>query len=281
MKPLNTLSRPIIPAAPMTYNQADQAALRKAIADALERGSSSQSAYPLSQKGVVQCYLTLDSANNPIFLANDGTTVIANMAVFIAIQATRQSATTTQAVYRVTVTDFLPQSGSYLVITPTAEGCTVSPSTPSSPLASGGHVDYTVTLPSAGNGPGRVIFAASDTNGLRLTNFDVVDVPPAAEVTAAVSLTGVTPTKVDATHFTVTCTRSGFDAAVRFNITWTVDGISPGGTSNTHPDADFPVTITLSSGSMGATPSGLVTIDAIAGDGTVIATAKWNGLFTL
>lgn len=356
MRPLNELSRPILPSAPLQYDPANEAALRKAIADALERSSSTQSAYPLSQKGVVQCYLTLDSANNPIFLGADGLTVIANMAVFLAIKAETQSTSSTQVVVRVTVTDFLPRTGNYLVITPTATGCTVSPNTASAAFASGGHVDYTITRPSAGSGQGRVIFVATDTGSQRLTNFDVVDVTPGdvivptidvsvtpsatqysiaftstgtvtkqldaggftsatspvvvsrnaiggadqvltlkavlngqtetnsitvpAQVLGSITLSGVIATKVDATHFTVDWTDSGMPSGTTYNITWSVDGITPGGNSDSNAEGSNPVTITLSSGSMGATPSGSVTVDAIFG-GKVIATKKKNGAFAL
>lgn len=358
MKPLTQTMRPILPSAPFTYDPANENALRKAIADALERGSATAGAYPLSSKGVVQCYLTLDSANNPIFLGADGLTVLANMAVFLSLKAVQTSTSSTQEVVRVTVTDFLPRTTASLVITPSAVGCTVSPNTASAALVSGGFVDYTITRPAAGSGPGRVVFTATDTTGGRLTNFDVVDVTPGdvivptidvaittsattysvaftttgtvtsqidaggfsaavspvvvtrngiggadqvltlksvlngqtetnsitvpAQVLGTVSLTGVNPTKVDGTHYTVDWSTSGMPTGTTFNITGKVDGINAVQLSNGNAIGSNPVTITLSTGSLGAGPTGLVTVDAIYA-GKVIATAKGPpaGVFSL
>lgn len=351
MKPVLQSIRLVLPPAPKDYDPKEQNQLRRLIAEALERSAGTSSAYGLSRRGLLQCYLTLDAADNPIFLDADGETVIANMAAFIAIKAVQQSSTGTQIVVRVTVTDFLDQGGSYLVITPNAVGCTITPNTASSALASGGFVDYTITRPSAGSGPGRVIFVATDTNGQRLTNFDVVDVPPAdvivantvfavtpgttsyaiswttdgtvtyqvdgggysaasspltvnrnsiggadkvvtlksvlngqttynsitvpAQVLGTVSLSVSRPARVDNNDFTVTWSVSGMPSGTTYNIVWSVDNVESGNQDG----ATSPQNIATTN-SIGATPSGTATVNAIY-NGTVIATGSRGGAFTI
>lgn len=96
----------------------------------------------------------------------------------VVAKAVRTSSSATQIVVSVSATDPVPQGGSsYITITPTPSGCTVTPSTPQS-VASGGSVSFTIDRPSAGSGPARVDFTTSAAN--REDDHDSVDVPDQA-----------------------------------------------------------------------------------------------------
>lgn len=93
----------------------------------------------------------------------------------LLVAASVQSTSPTSVTVRVTVTDPVPLTGSYITLTPSAVGTgTVSPSSAQT-VASGGYVDFTVGRPTFGSGTGRVLFTATATG--RTDAYDAADIP--------------------------------------------------------------------------------------------------------